>query len=167
MKELSANPQLLCFDRYIGDPDLKARLREPIEAAKAQGILPPHMLFSGLPETGSATFAMIIAKVLNLPVFRFSGCELKTASQFKELLKTPECGALVFIDGIDAISHESAELLCSIMKDRQMSSPTDPTLIFYLNPLMAIGATTAPASLEKPLLDLFTLKFTIPPLPHK
>lgn len=163
MKEMeNAIPRPSSFDSYTCDPGLKVRLQEHIQAAKVKGTLPPHMLFSGQPGTGKTTVAMILAKTLNLPVFRFIGYELKKSSQLRELFKTPDCGALLFIDEIHSISKEISELLYPIMEDRQMSSPTDPTLTIYLNPLLVIGATTEPGSLEKPLLDRFTLKFTIP-----
>ena len=150
------------LDEYVCDANLKVRLQEHIAASKVKGMLPPHMLFSGAPGTGKTTIAMIIAKALNLPVYRFIGCELKKAAQLKELLKAPDCGAMLFIDEIHSVSKEIAELLYPIMEDRQMSSPTDPTLTIFLNPLIVIGATTEPGSLEKPLLDRFNLKFSIP-----
>jgi Holliday junction DNA helicase RuvB len=163
MKEMeNAVPRPSSFEGYTCDPVLKARLTEHVAAAKIKGVLPPHMLFSGAPGTGKTTIAMIMAKTLNLPVFRFIGQELKKASQLKELFKTPDCGAMLFIDEIHSVSKEVAELLYPIMEDRQMSSPSDPTLTLYLNPLIVVGATTEPGSLEKPLLDRFTLKFTIP-----
>lgn len=163
MKEMeNAVPRPSSFDGYTCDPCLKMRLLEHIQAARVKGVLPPHMLFSGQPGTGKTTIAMILAKTLNLPVFRFIGYELKKPAQLKELLKTPECGAMLFIDEIHSISKEISELLYPVMEDRQMSSPTDPTLTLYLNPLIVIGATTEPGNLEKPLLDRFTLKFNIP-----
>jgi len=163
MKEMeNAVPRPSRFGDLTFDPTLKTRLIEHIQAAKVKGVLPPHMLFSGQPGTGKTTVAMIMAKTLNLPVFRFIGCELKKSAQLKELLKAPDCGAMLFIDEIHSISKEISELLYPIMEDRQMSSPTDPTLTIYLNPLIVIGATTEPGGLEKPLLDRFTLKFTIP-----
>ena len=163
MKEMeNAVPRPSSFEGYTCDLKLKIRLQEHIQAARVKGILPPHMLFSGQPGTGKTTIAMILAKTLNLPVFRFIGYELKKASQLKELLKTPDCGAMLFIDEIHSIGKEITELLYPVMEDRQMSSPTDPTLTLYLNPLLVVGATTEPGSLEKPLLDRFTLKFTIP-----
>ena len=155
-------PRPSSFDGYVCDAVLKSRLQEHIAAAGVKGTLPPHMLFSGQPGTGKTTIAMIMAKTLNLPVFRFIGQELKKASQLKELLKAPDCGAMLFIDEIHSISKEIAELLYPIMEDRQLTSPSDPTLTIYLNPLIVVGATTEPGSLEKPLLDRFTLKFTIP-----
>jgi len=105
---------------------------------------------------------MIMAKTLNLPLFKFVGQELKKPEQLKELLKTPDCGAMLFIDEIHSVSKEIAELLYPIMEDRQVQSPTDPTLTIYLNPLIVVGATTEPGALAKPLIDRFTLKFTIP-----
>jgi len=163
MKEMeNAVPRPSSFEGYTCDPILKARLTEHIAAAKIKGVLPPHMLFSGGPGTGKTTIAMIMAKTLNLPVFRFIGQELKKASQLKEILRTPDCGAMLFIDEIHSVSKEIMELLYPIMEDRAMSSPTDPTLTIYLNPIIVVGATTEPGSLEKPLLDRFTLKFVIP-----
>ena len=158
----NAVPRPSSFEAYVCDPVLKTRLREHISAARIKGTLPPHMLFSGQPGTGKTTIAMIMARELNLPVFRFIGQELKKASQLKELLTAPDCGAMLFIDEIHSVSKEIAELLYPVMEDRQMSSPTDPTLTLYLNPLIVAGATTEPGSLEKPLLDRFTLKFAIP-----
>ena len=157
-----AVPRPSSFEGYVGDPALKARLMEHIAAAKMKGVLPPHMLFSGAPGTGKTTLAMIMAKTLNLPLFKFIGQELKKPEQLKELLKTPDCGAVLFIDEIHSVSKEVAEMLYPIMEDRQVQSPTDPTLTIYLNPLIVIGATTEPGSLAKPLIDRFTLKFTIP-----
>jgi Holliday junction DNA helicase RuvB len=163
MKEMeNAVPRPSTFDGYTCDPTLKARLQEHIAAARIKGVLPPHMLFSGQPGTGKTTIAMIMAKTLGLPVFKYVGQELKKASQMKELLKTPESGAMLFIDEIHSVSKEVAELLYPIMEDRQMASPTDSTLTLYLNPIIVVGATTEPGSLEKPLLDRFSLKFTIP-----
>ena len=158
----NAIPRPSSFENYTCDPGIKLRLTEHIAAAKIRGTLPPHMLFSGGPGTGKTTIAMIMAKTLNLPVFRFIGQELKKVSQLKELMKAPEGGAMLFIDEIHSVSKEIAELLYPIMEDRAMSSPSDPTLTIYLNPLIVIGATTEPGSLEKPLLDRFTLKLTIP-----
>jgi Holliday junction resolvasome RuvABC ATP-dependent DNA helicase subunit len=94
----NAVPRPSTFKGYIGDPTLMARLQEHITAAKVKGTLPPHMLFSGQPGTGKTTIAMIVAKELNLPVFRFVGQELKKASQLKELFKIPASGAMLFID---------------------------------------------------------------------
>lgn len=163
MQEMeNAIPRPSSLAGYTCDAAFKARLQEHIDAAKIKGALPPHMLFSGQPGTGKTTIAMIMAKTLNLPVFRFIGQELKKAAQLKELLKTPDCGAMLFIDEIHSCSKEIMELLYPIMEDRQMSSPTDPTLMWYLNPILVVGATTEPGSLEKPLIDRFTLKLTIP-----
>lgn len=163
MKEYeNAVPRPSSFEGYVCDPAIKARLQEHIAAAKMRGILPPHMLFSGQPGTGKTTLATIMAKTLNLPVFRFIGQELKKPAQLKELLKTPACGAMLFIDEIHSVSKEIAELLYPIMEDRKMTSPSDPTLTLFLNPIMVVGATTEPGSLEKPLLDRFMLKFSIP-----
>jgi len=162
MKDETAVPRPSSFDGYVGDPALKQRLQEHLAAAKVKGTLPPHMLFSGGPGTGKTTLALIIAKTLNLPLFKFIGQELKRPEQLKELLRTPDCGAVLLIDEIHSVSKEIAEMLYPIMEDRQINSPSDPTLTLYLNPLIVIGATTEPGSLAKPLIDRFTLKFTIP-----
>ena len=164
MKELeNAVPRPSSFDEYVCDLSLRTRLLEHIKAAKMKGVLPPHMLFSGQPGTGKTTLAMILANTLNLPIFKFIGYELKKPAQLKELLKSPDCGAMLFIDEIHSCTKEIMELLYPIMEDRAMQSPTDPRLTIYLNPLIVVGATTEPGSLEKPLIDRFTLKFTIPP----
>ena len=150
------------LDGYICDPGLKKRIQDHVVAAKKRGKLPPHMLLSGGPGTGKTTLAMLISRMLNVPVLKFVGTELRKPAQLKDLFEFPASGGILFIDEIHAVSKEVAELLYPVMEDNTMSAIGNAKLQLRLNGVMVIGATTEPGSLAKPLVDRFTVKLSIP-----
>jgi Holliday junction DNA helicase RuvB len=150
------------LDGYVCDPGLKKRLQDHVTAAKKRGKLPPHILLSGGPGTGKTTLALLIARMLNVPVLKFVGTELRKPVQLKDLFSFPESGGILFIDEIHAVSKEVAELLYPVMEDNTMSAIGNSKLQLRLNSVMVIGATTEPGTLEKPLVDRFTVKLSIP-----
>lgn len=164
MKEINnavARPST--FDGFVCDPVVKTRILDCVTAAKMQCTMPPHMLLTGGPGTGKTTIAGIIARTLNVPILKFLGRELRNRAQLSSLYEFPEYGGILFIDEIHSVSKEVAELLYPVMEDGTTNAIGDPSLTIYLNPIMVIGATTEPGSLEKPLRDRFVVKIDIKP----
>ena len=155
------------IDEYICNFDLKTRVKAHMIAADKKGDLFPHTLLTGPAGTGKTSLAEIIAKSMETCIIKFVGQELRSKEQLSVLLSVPPRGAVVFIDEIHSVSKQVMEMMYPIMEDGRMSSVGDPTLKLYLSKLCVIGATTEPGSLEKPLIDRFTLKFNMQPYSEK
>ncbi|MCS7233075.1 MAG: Holliday junction branch migration DNA helicase RuvB [Synergistetes bacterium] len=143
--EKSLRPKTLAD--FIGQGELKKRISLLIEASKARGDSPDHILFYGPPGLGKTTLASIIANELSSPFFQLSGPSISRAGDLAAILSGLEKGSVLFIDEVHRIPRSCEEMLYSAMEDYRIDIVVGKgvmakTISIDLPPFTLIGATT-------------------------
>lgn len=143
--ERSLRPKSL--SDFIGQEELKKRLSLLIEAAKARGDSPDHILFYGPPGLGKTTLANIIANELSSPFIQVSGPSITRAGDLAAILSGLDRGSVLFIDEIHRIPRSCEEMLYSAMEDFRIDIVVGKgimakTVKIKLPSFTLIGATT-------------------------
>lgn len=148
------------FDDYIGQDQVKNKLKIYVEAAKVRGEALDHCLFYGPPGLGKTTLAQIIANELEVDIHVSSGPSIERPGDLVALLTNLQPHDLLFIDEIHRLNRHVEEVLYSAMEDFVLDiiigkGPSARTLRMDLPPFTLIGATTRAGSLSSPLRDRF------------
>ena len=109
------------WDDYIGQEGIKKNLNILIEAAKERGQMPEHILLHGPAGLGKTTLALIIGKMLGVPIHTTSGPMIERAGDIVSLVSTLESGGILFIDEIHRINRNIEETLYPIMESGGIS----------------------------------------------
>ncbi|WP_242364044.1 Holliday junction branch migration DNA helicase RuvB [Limosilactobacillus antri] len=156
--ELTLRPQTL--RDYIGQAQLKDKLRVYIEAAREREEALDHVLLYGPPGLGKTTLAMVIAHEMAVNIKTTSGPAIEKPGDLVALLNELQPGDVLFIDEIHRLPKVVEEMLYSAMEDYYIDivvgeGPTAHPVHFPLPPFTLIGATTRAGMLSAPLRDRF------------
>ncbi len=156
--ELTLRPQTL--DDYIGQEQVKGKLRVYIEAAREREEALDHVLLYGPPGLGKTTLAMVIAHEMHVNIKTTSGPAIEKPGDLVALLNELQPGDVLFIDEIHRLPKVVEEMLYSAMEDYYIDivvgeGPTAHPVHFPLPPFTLIGATTRAGMLSAPLRDRF------------
>src|SRR5690606_15145404 len=88
-----------------------------LEAARARGSVPDHVLLGGPPGLGKTTLAMIIAAEMGAPLRVTSGPAIQHAGDLASILSTLAEGEVLFIDEIHRLARPAEETLYLAMED--------------------------------------------------
>ena len=147
---------------FIGQNRIKARLELAIAAAKLRNEALDHILLIGLPGSGKATLANVIAKVMGANIKTTSGPTITKAPDLAGPLTNLEAGDVLFIDEIHRLQRTIEEYLYQAMKDFQLDiildqGPNARSVRLNLPRFTLIGSTTAKERLTPNLLSCFRI----------
>lgn len=156
--EMPLRPQSL--NEFVGQENLKSRLKIFIGAAKQRGDTLGHALFSGPPGLGKTTLAGIIAKTMGTNLTVTSGPIIEKAGDLAGILTNLKEGDILFIDEIHRTPKSVEEYLYSAMEDFSLdllidSGPNARSVQVNLNKFTLIGATTRVGLLSGPMRSRF------------
>jgi len=148
---------------FIGQTEAVNQVSLVLEAAKAQGIACPHMIFFGNPGLGKTAMGKLIAGMMDSKMYYCIG---KTFNPQKELVRL-EWKDILFIDEIHRVQPAVEEIMYEPMSDWHMTMPDGlyGTSI-EIAPFTLIGATTLLGKVTKPLRDRCRLNVHFQPYPN-
>ncbi len=159
--EAGLRPQTL--DDFVGQRELKEKLRVVLGAAKKRRRAADHLLFAGPPGLGKTTLAHIAAKEMGAELHITSGPALERPGDLASILNQLEEGDVLFIDEIHRLSRAVEEVLYPAMEDFRVDivlgkGPAARSIPLPVSPFTLVGATTRVGLLTGPLRDRFGLE---------
>lgn len=156
--EAGLRPRTL--DEYLGQSELKEKLRIFIQAALQRNEPLDHVLLHGHPGLGKTSLAGIISRELGVPFRATSGPVIERPGDLAAILTNLEPRSVLFIDEIHRLNHVVEEILYPAMEDFQLDiiigqGPSARTIKLDLPPFTLVGATTRAGLLSPPLRDRF------------
>jgi Holliday junction DNA helicase RuvB len=160
-EELSLRPRTL--DEFVGQPQVKERLRISLEASIQEGRPLDHIIFSGPPGLGKTTLAAIIAAEKGVAFRITSGPALDRPGDLAAILSNLQPQDVFFIDEIHRLPRAVEEVLYPAMEDFQLDvvlgkGPTAQSIRIDLPRFTLIGATTRKGKVTAPLRDRFGIE---------
>ena len=147
---------------FVGQTELKERLRVILEAARRRGQAADHLLFAGPPGLGKTTLAGIVAQEMGVHLHVTSGPTLERAGDLAAILTKLDDGDVLFIDEIHRLSRSVEEVLYPAVEDFQLDivlgkGPAARSIRLDLPRFTLVGATTRTGLITGPLRDRFGL----------
>jgi len=144
----------------IGQERVREQLALVLQAARARGRTPDHVLLSGPPGLGKTTLAMIIAAEMSAPLRVTSGPALQHAGDLAAILSGVTEGEVLFVDEIHRMARPAEELLYMAMEDFRVDvvvgkGPGATAIPLEIPRFTLAGATTRTGLLPSPLRDRF------------
>lgn len=163
----SAHPDVVALrprtlGEFVGQAELKDRLRIILEAARRRGQAADHLLFAGPPGLGKTTLAGIVAVEMGVQLHLTSGPTLERAGDLAAILTKLGEGDVLFIDEIHRLSRTVEEVLYPAVEDFQLDivlgkGPAARSIRLDLPRFTLVGATTRTGLITGPLRDRFGL----------
>lgn len=152
----------IALSDFMGQDDLKQRLKISISAAKQRGDFLCHCLFYGPPGLGKTTLAGVIANEMSAKLVTLSGPAIEKAGDLAGILTNLQEGDILFIDEIHRLSRQIEEYLYPAMEDFCLDLTLDSgsnarSIQVKLNKFTLVGATTRIGLLSSPLRSRFGL----------
>ena len=146
---------------YIGQESIKKSIRVHLDACRARGSQPEHMLLYGPPGLGKTTLSMLIAHQLGGNLKTTSGPALEKVGDVASILTNLSDGDILFIDEIHRLNKMIEEVLYPAMERGVLDiiigkGPSARTIQLDLPPFTLIAATTRVALLSAPLRARFS-----------
>jgi Holliday junction DNA helicase RuvB len=158
------------FEEFVGQRQAVDNLRVAIQAAKARGDSPDHVLLSGPPGLGKTSLAKLIALELGTTLHSTTGPALERARDLVGILTQLKRGDVLFIDEIHRVPPAVEEYLYSAMEDFAVDltldqGPNARVLPLKLERFVLAGATTREGLLSAPFRGRFGLLERLTPYP--
>jgi Holliday junction DNA helicase RuvB len=155
---LDFNPS--SFDEYIGQTELKDKLKVYTQAALMRKEPLDHMLLFGPPGLGKTTLAQIMAQVMSVPIKICSGPMLERAGDVVAILSSLSKHEILFIDEIHRIPTNIEEVLYNAMEHFRVDviigqGAGAKSISLPISPFTLVGATTKTGMLSAPLRSRF------------
>lgn len=149
-----------CFDEFIGQDALKAKLKVFVKAARQRGEAMDHVLLCGPPGLGKTTLAYILANELGVDLKQTSGPAIEKKGDLAGILTNLAERDVLFIDEIHRLSPAVEENLYSAMEDFSFDvligeGAHARAIRLDLKRFTLVGATTRTGLLTSPLRDRF------------
>ncbi len=159
-EELSVDFQPKTFDEYLGQKELKEKLKLYTSAAKLRNEPLDHMLLFGPPGLGKTTLAQIMAHVMGVGIKICSGPMMERTGDLVAILTSLEPRDILFIDEIHRMPISIEEVLYSAMEQYRVDviigqGAGAKSVNLPLNPFTLVGATTKSGLLSAPLRTRF------------
>ena len=154
------------LSEYIGQAELRERLRISIDAARGRTEPIDHLLLHGPPGLGKTTLAHVIAAEMAARLHTTSGPALARPAELVGMLTTLEAGDVLFIDEIHRLPVAVEEFVYPAMEDGRIdiavdAGPHGKTVTVALQPFTLVGATTRAGLLSAPLRSRFGINHTL------
>jgi holliday junction DNA helicase RuvB len=145
---------------FIGQVDLKNKLKIFLEAAKNRSEALDHTLFHGPPGLGKTSLANVLARELGVQLVSTSGPALEKAGDLAAILTNLNPRDILFIDEIHRLNRLVEESLYPALEDFHLDivlgqGPSARIMKLNLPPFTLIGATTRAGLLTSPLMGRF------------
>ncbi len=150
------------LDEFVGQSELKDRLRIILEAARRREQAVDHLLFAGPPGLGKTTLAAIVAAEVGATLHVTSGPALERAGDLAAILTKLGSGDVLFIDEIHRLPRNVEEVLYPAIEDFELDivlgkGPAARSIRLELPEFTLVGATTRTGLITGPLRDRFGL----------
>ncbi len=162
--DLSLRPKSL--SDFIGQKDLKEKLKIFLEAAKKRKEALDHTLFCGPPGLGKTSLAHVMASELQVELVATSGPALEKAGELAAILTSLSPKAVLFIDEIHRLNRIVEESLYPALEDFRLDIVLGKgagarVMKISLPPFTLIGATTRAGLLTSPLMGRFGMSLRL------
>jgi len=151
------------LEDYIGQEELKQKLKIAIEAAKERTEALDHILLTGPPGLGKSSFASVIAKECDSRCYLIHAPAVKSEADLLEVLMKVQPRDVVFLDECQSLSAKVQENIYNAMEDYKVSMKMGNKQLqeMPVNPFCLIGATTHPGKMTQPFRDRFGIHYSM------